>query len=220
MDEKPDRTLTTPDLVVLSLLAEQPMHGYQVVLELERREVRDWAGISRPQVYYSLKKLEVTGLIRPVSAGGASSGPERRVYAPTPAARTALADALNRENWALQRPPPPFLTWMALSMHARKETRAKLLNCRRTFLQSQITKEVLTLKAIRADRGPLVRIAESIVSLAIRQFRLELAWLDEAGNILGVERERRSNKAPVPAGARSPAGSQPASRIKATRPQK
>ena len=45
------RELTTPDLVLLSLLAERPMHGYQANLELERREVRDWAGISRPQVY-------------------------------------------------------------------------------------------------------------------------------------------------------------------------
>ena len=51
------RELTVPDLVLLSLLAEQPMHGYQANLELERRQVQDWAGISRPQVYYSLEKL-------------------------------------------------------------------------------------------------------------------------------------------------------------------
>ena len=34
--------LTVPDLVLLSLLAEQPMHGYQANLELERRQVQDW----------------------------------------------------------------------------------------------------------------------------------------------------------------------------------
>ena len=49
--------LTIPDLVVLGLLSEGPMHGYEIVAELERREVKDWAGISRPQVYYSLDKL-------------------------------------------------------------------------------------------------------------------------------------------------------------------
>jgi len=49
--------LTTPDLLLLSLLAERPMHGYQANAELERRCVRDWAAISRPQVYYSLEKL-------------------------------------------------------------------------------------------------------------------------------------------------------------------
>ena len=45
---KSGRPLTTPDMVLLSLLAERPMHGYQANLELERRQVRDWAGVSRP----------------------------------------------------------------------------------------------------------------------------------------------------------------------------
>ena len=59
--------LTTADLVLLSLLAEKPMHGYQANAELERREIRDWAAISRPQVYYSMEKLARLGLLRPVS---------------------------------------------------------------------------------------------------------------------------------------------------------
>ena len=50
--KKPE--LTIPDLVLLSLLAEKPRHGYQANAELERRQVRDWAGISRPKVYYSM----------------------------------------------------------------------------------------------------------------------------------------------------------------------
>ena len=33
------------------------MHGYEANQELQRRQVEDWAGISRPQVYYSLEKL-------------------------------------------------------------------------------------------------------------------------------------------------------------------
>ena len=51
------KKLTTPDLVLLSLLAERPMHGYEANALLEFRKVRDWAGVSRPQVYYSLDKL-------------------------------------------------------------------------------------------------------------------------------------------------------------------
>src|SRR5713101_5408465 len=61
--------LTTPDLVLLSLLAERPMHGYQANLELERREIRDWANLSRPQVYYSLEKLARAGFIRAAETG-------------------------------------------------------------------------------------------------------------------------------------------------------
>src|ERR1700736_5072201 len=88
--------LTTPDLVILSLLAEQGMHGYQVNLELERREVRDWAGISRPQVYYSLEKLAAKGLIRAGKSDEPATGPERRVFETTRKGKHTLRDALER----------------------------------------------------------------------------------------------------------------------------
>src|SRR5260370_42270640 len=56
--------LTTPDLVLLSLLAERPMHGYQANAELERREIRDWANGLLPQAYYLLKKMGQEGAVR------------------------------------------------------------------------------------------------------------------------------------------------------------
>src|SRR5437016_8500215 len=83
--------LTTPDLVLLSLLAERPLHGYQANLELVRREVQDWAGISRPQVYYSLEKLAGRGLIRAAGSDEPAAGPERSVFATTAKGREALA---------------------------------------------------------------------------------------------------------------------------------
>ena len=35
--------LTIPDLVILSLLSERSMHGYDVNSTLEERKIRDWA---------------------------------------------------------------------------------------------------------------------------------------------------------------------------------
>src|ERR1700674_4919294 len=92
--------LTTPDLVLLSLLAERPTHGYQANLELERREIRDWAGISRPQVYYSLEKLARAGMIRASETDEPAGGPERSTYETTAKGRAALAGGLEREDWA------------------------------------------------------------------------------------------------------------------------
>src|SRR6266481_1115945 len=95
-------TLTTPDLVLLSLLAERTMHGYEANQELERREIRHWAGISRPQVYYSLEKLARLGLIRSVASEEPVAGPERSVFATTARGRAALANALERGEWTTQ----------------------------------------------------------------------------------------------------------------------
>src|SRR5438045_8689615 len=86
------RELTTPDLVLLSLLSERPMHGYQANLELERRQVRDGAGISRPQVYYALEKLQRLGMLRAKASKEPAAGPERTIFTATPSGRAALAD--------------------------------------------------------------------------------------------------------------------------------
>src|SRR5215468_12188249 len=105
--------LTTPDLVLLSLLAERPMHGYQANALLEFRKVREWAGVSRPQVYYSLEKLAKLGFLRSTKAADESGGPERQVFETTSRGRTALAGALDREDWTNQKERPAFLTWLA-----------------------------------------------------------------------------------------------------------
>jgi DNA-binding PadR family transcriptional regulator len=171
------RGLTTPDLVLLSLLAERPMHGYEANLELERRQVRDWAGISRPQIYYSLEKLARLGLIRAEESDKPMAGPERRVSATTAKGRAALADALEREGWTTQRERPPFLTWIALSWQARPGVFQQQLERRREFLENELAREEATLRAIRKEVGHRFHEAVWMVSLIIQQFRVELRWL-------------------------------------------
>ncbi len=171
------RELTTPDLVLLSLLAERPMHGYQANLELERRQVRDWAGISRPQVYYSLEKLARLGLIKSADSDEPVAGPERSVYGTSAAGRAALADALEREEWTDQRERPPFLTWIALSWQARAGVFERQLRRREKFLVRELEREVATLRAVRAEVGHRFHEAVWMLSLTIQQLRTELRWL-------------------------------------------
>lgn len=173
------RELTTPDLVLLSLLAERSMHGYEANLELERREVRDWAGISRPQIYYSLDKLSRLGLIRGAVSDEPQAGPERRVFVTSAKGRAALADALEHEGWTTQRERPSFLTWMALSWQARPGVFQRQLERRRDFLQGELAREKITLSSIRKEVGHRFHEAVWMVDLTIRQVRLELRWLDK-----------------------------------------
>ncbi|MGA2589736.1 MAG: PadR family transcriptional regulator [Bryobacteraceae bacterium] len=173
------RALTTPDLVLLSLLAERPMHGYEANLELERREVRDWAGVSRPQVYYSLEKLARKGLIRAAESEESAAGPERYPFGTTAKGRTALANALERDDWTTHRDRPPFLTWMALSWQARPGVFQQQLRRRRKFLEDELAREEATLRAIKKEVGHRFHEAVWMVSLMMQQFRTELSWLDK-----------------------------------------
>jgi len=171
------RALTIPDLVLLSLLAERPLHGYQANAELERRQVRDWAGISRPQVYYSLEKLARLGLVRASGDDVPAAGPERSVFETTSKGRTALANALEREDWTTQRERPPFLTWIALSWQARPGVFRQQIQRRRKFLEKELAREEETLRAIKKEVGHEFHEAVWMVSLVIEQFRGELRWL-------------------------------------------
>jgi len=176
--------LTTADLVVLSLLSERPMHGYEANLELERREIRDWAGISRPQVYYSLDKLQRLGFLRAKASKEPAAGPERNVLAATADGRTALADALERENWTTQREHPPFLTWIALSWLARPGVFEKQIQRRRSFLELELAREREVLSSVLDEVGHPCHEAVWMLKLTLEQFKTELAWLDKLGQEL------------------------------------
>lgn len=170
--------LTTADLVLLSLLSERPLHGYEANLELERREIRDWAGISRPQVYYSLEKLRRAGFLRPATSKKPAAGPQRTVCAATAAGRRALSDALEREDWTTQRERPAFLTWVALSWLAPPGVFEAQIARRKAFLQAELAREKAVLRSVFQEVGHPYHEAVWMLKLTIEQFRTELIWLD------------------------------------------
>ena len=177
MPKKKKSALTIPDLVLLSLLAERPMHGYEANLELERRCIRDWANISRPQVYYSLEKLAAAGFIIKKPSSEPAAGPERVVFATSPRGRAATADALERGDWTDQRDHPVFSTWIALSWLARPGIFQEQLRRRREFVEKELAREKETLRSILDEVGHPHHEAVWMVSLMIEQFRTELKWL-------------------------------------------
>ena len=175
--QKKQAILTIPDLVLLSLLAERPMHGYEANLELERRCIRDWAAISRPQVYYSLEKLADAGFIRKTESSEPASGPERAVFQTAAAGRAATANALEREDWTTQRDHPVFPTWIALSWLARPGVFQRQLRRRRQFVGQELAREKETLRSILREVGHSHHEAVWMVTLMIEQFQTELKWL-------------------------------------------
>ena len=178
MEKKKEKMrLTTADLVLLSLLAERPMHGYQANAELVRREVQDWAGISRPQVYYSLEKLARLGMLRKAADKAEAEGPDRQVFAVTEKGKKALADALERVDWTTQRTRPAFLTWMALSWQARAGVFERQVHNRERFLEKELEREQATLRAVQGEVGHRFHEAVWMLSLTIQQIRTELRWL-------------------------------------------
>jgi hypothetical protein len=101
------------------------------------------------------------------------------------AGRRALSQALGREAWAEQRPPPPFLTWLALSDLAEAADRLRVIRRRREFLRGELARKQATLTAILAETGPMVEVGALMVRLVIRQWQVEIEWLAEVEAKLG-----------------------------------
>src|SRR5437016_5686540 len=170
--------LTIPDLVILSLLAERPMHGYEVNATLEDRNIREWAPVSRPQIYYSLDKLTRLGLIRVGADESPAAGPERRVFETTASGRDRLADALESKHWVNNRVHQPFLIWLALSWQARPRAFRKQLTERRKVLEARLTDERATLKDVLDEVGHPYHEAVWMLQLVIEQMESERRWIE------------------------------------------
>ncbi len=74
-------TITDAELVVLSLIREQDLHGYQIEQLIHDRNMRAWTDLSTSSVYYLLNKLAKRGWIEPIPDPSPSTqGAPRNVY--------------------------------------------------------------------------------------------------------------------------------------------
>ena len=75
--------MTNAELVILSLIAEMPRHGYQIEQVIEEREMREWTELGFSSIYYLLNKLENKELIASQLEQTSGRGPARKVYSIT-----------------------------------------------------------------------------------------------------------------------------------------
>ena len=171
--------LTIPDLVILSLLAERPMHGYEVNATLDERKIREWAPVSRPQIYYSFDKLVGLDLIKETSDNEPAAGPERRVFETTAEGRDRLVEALEKPHWVDDKVYQPFLIWLALSWQARGRTFLRQLENRKKLIAGRLAGERSTLVEVLAEVGHPHHEAVWMLELKIEQSEAELRWVEK-----------------------------------------
>ncbi len=78
---------------ILALLAEEPMHGYQIIREIEERTAGKWKP-SAGSVYPTLQLLADEGLV------SAATAHDRKTYSLTDAGRQEAAKVTSKAPWA------------------------------------------------------------------------------------------------------------------------
>jgi len=164
----------------MALLHEGPRHGYDIAAELERRDVRDWASVSRAQVYYSIAKLLRTGACEESAGSGEAPDTARRVVRLTESGKRAYGQALAAPVWREWRDVYGIVTWAALAMHLDPDARAALAARRAAFLREELARESDTVDRLSTGDPGRDEAARSIVGLGMAMMRLELEWLESA----------------------------------------
>jgi DNA-binding PadR family transcriptional regulator len=160
---------------LLTLLADEPSHGYELKTALERATGGSWA-INIGQVYSTLQRLERDGLIVPgPSASGPAAAPRDRTdYLITPIGRAALEDWFATPVAADPAPRDELTAKVLLAVAARDIDVRDLIQRQRGAVLSLL--QAYTRRKAAADPGdlPMLLMLDALIFRA----EADVRWLD------------------------------------------
>ncbi len=164
------------EVVVLGLLSEEPLYGYDLLERFRARSMGFWVEIGKASVYQVLRRLERDGLITGRSQDG-PEGPDRRVYRITKAGRERLTRGLVEHAGALE----PYETDGGLALgfvHLLSATDARKAVDAREVAIRDLLDAIRTERArITADKGPGRTVSTSMLQRQESLAKAELTWI-------------------------------------------
>lgn len=166
--------MTDAELAILSIVAEGPIHGYDIQTLIIQRGLRAWTNIGVSSMYYVLEKLERQGLVESKGAK-ASEGASRRQYQITPAGfgvlQTSVADLIStpREHAS------GFQLGLANLYVLRPAQIRTAFTAYRQELSSRLSQAKSRWKQFREARAPFN--VDAMFGHQVAMLEAELAWI-------------------------------------------
>lgn len=167
--------MTNAELAILSLIAEQPRHGYEIEQVIEERGMRDWTEVGFSSIYYVLKKLEKSRLIEGRTEQQAGRGPARKVYHITVAGQAAWRDATLHALSTPRRHSMPFQ--LALANLPRISLDEALTALRQYRDRLAERREHVRARRARGEED-LPYHVDAMFDLSLTMIEAELAWTE------------------------------------------
>jgi DNA-binding PadR family transcriptional regulator len=186
------------ELAILGLLKEQTMHGYQLSKRLADTLGAFWK-VSYGSLYPALKRLEREGAVESVFPRE-EVGRRKNVYRVTEKGEALFYDLLQeagQESWEDNR----FRVRLAFFKYLKPETRLRLLEKRRAYLEDRLSE---IKRSLRNARERIDNYTLSLMEHGEAATQQDIAWLDD---LIRAERKqvKRDNKPERPAKRRSSA---------------
>jgi DNA-binding PadR family transcriptional regulator len=177
-------TTTKTDLLLLGLLLDRPMHGYELYQQIQTEGIDDWFNISAAGVYYSLRKLRDQGLVAESQqrTGGST---RKSIYRLTDDGRTNFFAAMEMELASRDQACLEYDLVIYLLNRLPWQRALPRLEERRSFLGEQIDQVRATLAAGHKASAPALKLA--ILEHKLAFLEMEQGWLADV--IGGIQRE-------------------------------
>jgi DNA-binding PadR family transcriptional regulator len=162
-------------LAVLELLAEAPMHPYEMKQKMHERGHERAIPLKAASIYDTVERLFKAGFIEPVVINREGRRPERTIY------RLTQAGAQELDSWLRQLLEEPFREYprfaaalMFVGALRRKEDAIAVLERRASSFEAQIASADEMMRGVPHDL-PRLFVIEEEYAQAMR--RAELVWL-------------------------------------------
>ncbi len=175
---------TKVDLLLLGLLLDRPMHGYELYQQIQAEGIDAWFNVSMAGVYYSLGKLRDQGLVAESRHRGGRSA-RKSIYRLAEEGRAAFFEAMEAQAASREKVYLDYdiIIYLLNKLPLRQAT--SLLEQHQAFLAAQ-AEDVEAALAAEAQRG------DSPLQLAVldhkrRYLEMEQVWLADV--IRGIQGE-------------------------------
>jgi len=164
--------MTNAELAILSLVAEQPRHGYEIEQIIEARGMREWTEIGFSSIYYLLRKLEKKGWVK-VRLEETELGPARKVYTVTTKGHQKLySELLN----ILSSPQPKYPAIQLGLANLPMLEPDDIPNALKQYLK-QLDEHMEDLRLKQERQSPLPFFVDAMFSYSRAMIQAEAAWI-------------------------------------------
>lgn len=186
--------LTKNDLLVLGLLLDRPMHGYEISQQIKSESIHTWFDISMSAIYYSLNKLNRYGLVSETRMR--EEGAEKSVYHLTDAGREQFFAGM--EATLASEQPIRFDYDLGIYMLNKlpRERALVLLEKRLDFIRQHVLalKQLIAQERCCGDRPLHLAILEHAVACT----QMEIDWLESiVRRVRGEDEEEAGQSRPL-----------------------
>jgi DNA-binding PadR family transcriptional regulator len=183
--------MTTPaktrkDLLLLGLLLDQPVHGYDLYQKIQAEGIDEWFNVSIAGVYYCLGKLRDQGLVSESRQRGGRSA-RKSIYRLTEKGRSAFFAAMEAQATSPDRTCLDFDLVIYLLNKLPLQRAANLLERRQAFLTEQAQRVQTALAAKREEGDSPLKSA--ILDHSRCFLEMEQNWLAEVIREIQLEGE-------------------------------